>query len=336
MGRTLKWGEVEAQLSLAGVTLGKQSLLLEPQPAGQLRYHVPCDVQVLVDQEIGWLVWDAAPVSEELPNSPANRAALPGFIRLGDAHDSVVLRFARQWGPLGDGCRRALPEEFPAFPPSIGELVRSGFEACKVFEPLEAWRRLARQLEAMLRLAAYLQRGKITPWLGPGANGWDSIAAADPNRAQYEAWIDELSADRTVATDWEDPTSAEVIGLQRGAIAGVLHVWLKFGGVQLVPYWDATLSRMVVRVDYNRAAGLHGQLGLEIASALASPFGIVQCAGCGYPYAPEKRRPRIDRRAYCPECSDGTSLAAKRDWWRRNRSARRTIAPAPTQKEQST
>jgi hypothetical protein len=157
--------------------------------------------------------------------------------------------------------------------------------------------------------------------LGPGAECWDLIGAADIKHAGYDAWIDELSADRPITPAWESPTSSEVLAFQRGAIARVLDVWLKFGGVRLVPYWDAVMSRMVIRVDYNRVAGLHGQLALELASALASPFGIIQCASCGYPYAPPKRRPRADRRAYCPDCSDGSGLAAKRDWWRRNRSA---------------
>jgi hypothetical protein len=87
---------------------------------------------MLVDQEIMWLVQEnTARFSQALPNSPANRVALPGFIRLADAHESVVVEFARQWGPLGRSCRRALPEELPAFPPSIGELVRSGVAANK-------------------------------------------------------------------------------------------------------------------------------------------------------------------------------------------------------------
>jgi hypothetical protein len=81
------------------------------------------------------------------------------------------------------------------------------------------------------------------------------------------------------------------------------------------------MPHLSVHVDFDRSAGLHGLLGLEIATALASPFGVVQCAGCGYPYAPEKRRPRADRRPYCPACAEGASLAAKRAWWQRNRSA---------------
>jgi hypothetical protein len=124
---------------------------------------------------------------------------------------------------------------------------------------------------------------------------------------------------------WEDASHEELLALDRNTVARVVDTWLMYGGVQLVPYWDALLPRMVVRVDFDRGAGLHGLLALELATALSSPFGVNQCAGCGFPYAPEKRRARADRRAYCPGCSDGASLAAKRAWWRRNRSA----APNP-------
>jgi hypothetical protein len=106
-------------------------------------------------------------------------------------------------------------------------------------EPVEAWRRLARQLEATLRLAARLQRGEVAPWLGPGAQGWEIIAAADPMNARYSAWIDELSAGRAVvvAAAEDPPTLAELLDLQRAAIARVVDLWLTYGRVQLVPYW---------------------------------------------------------------------------------------------------
>jgi hypothetical protein len=290
MGRTRKWGEIETQLNLVGLTSNQLSLPLELPHPDELHYRVPSNVQLLVDQQIKWLVWDD--IDHAKSNNAITRAVLPGFVRLASAEDSALLEFAREWGPLGDGWRRAVPHEFPAFPRSIGELVRVGGATHKVFEPAEAWRRLARQVEALLRLAAHLQRGQMTSWLGPTAGRWEVITSADPKRAQYECCIDELTADRPLATAWESPTSAEVLGLQRNAVARILHVWLKFGDVQLVPYWDAVLTRMVVRVDFDRSAGLHGRIALEIASALTSPFGIVQCAGCGYPYAPEKRRPR--------------------------------------------
>jgi hypothetical protein len=323
MRQTRRRGNLETQLSSVGVTLAHGSLVLEPPATGQLRYYVPSHVQLLEDQQIKWLVWDSVEQGGHTsPNSPSNHLALAGFLKLGDAPESALIKFARQWGPLGDGWRRAVPDAFPAYPQSLGELVRTGAATHKVCEPVDAWRRLAHQLEGVLRLVADLQRGQIVPWSGAAGERWDLIGAADPKHVHYESWIDELSADRPLAPARDNPTSREVLALQRSAIARVLHVWFKFGGVQLVPHWDAAVSRMVVRVDYDRAAGLHGQLAVEVASAVASPFGIVQCAGCGYPYAPERRRPRADRRAYCPGCSDGTSLAAKRDWWRRNRSAR--------------
>jgi hypothetical protein len=233
MRQTRRRGNLEAQLSLVGVTLAHGSLVLEPHATGQLRYHVLSHVQLLEDQQIKWLVWDCVEQGGQAsPNSPSNHLALAGFLKLGDAPDSALIKFARRWGPLGNGWRRAVPDGFPGFPQSLGELVRTGAATHKVCEPVDAWRRLARQLEALLRLAAHLQGGQITPSFGPAAESWDIIDAADPRHERYRSWIDELSAARPLAAAWDHPTSAEVLGLQRSAIARVLHVWLKFGGVQ--------------------------------------------------------------------------------------------------------
>jgi hypothetical protein len=311
--RSRDWRELQAQLGLAGFAMETRTLLLDACGNSEVQYGVPSNVGLSVEHGVRWLVWgdglpDAPPCT-----SPADRACLSGFIRLGGGPDRGILEYAKCWGPLGDACRRAVPADFP-------HLV-SHAAAPRICEPIEAWRRLARQLQATLQLAARLQRGEVAPLLGSGAHAWEMIAAADPMNARYSAWIDELSAGRSVVAATEDPTTAELLNLERAAIARVVDLWLTLGGVQLVPYWDAARSRMLIRVDFHRAPGLAGRLALEVASVLTSPFGVVQCDGCGYPYAPVKRRPRSDRRAYCPACSEGTSVAAKRDWWRRNRSA---------------
>jgi hypothetical protein len=216
-----------------------------------------------------------------------------------------------------------MPGSFPPYPECRERLVRRpiNVDAFYAWEPVEAWKRLARQLAATLRLAARLQRGEPCPWRGPGSEDWEAIMAADPQGVLYLAWLRELRARRPVAVVGPEPSAEDLVKLSREQVARVVDVWLAHGGVQLVPCWREGMPHLAVRVDFDRSAGLHGLLGLEIATALASPFGVVQCAGCGYPYAPQKRRPRADRRPYCPACSEGASLAAKRAWWRRNRSA---------------
>jgi hypothetical protein len=166
-----------------------------------------------------------------------------------------------------------------------------------------------------------LQRGELTPWRGPGSEDWQAVAAADPQGVLELSWWREVRARRPVPMVGPEATIENVTAMDRDHVARVVDVWLAHGGVQLVPFWGGEMPHLSVHVDFDRSAGLHGLLGLEIATALASPFGVVQCAGCGYPYAPEKRRPRADRRPYCPACAEGASLAAKRAWWQRNRSA---------------
>ena len=116
--RSHKWRELEAQLECVGVALQAPSLVLEPQPAEGLRYPVPVSLELLVESDgIEWLAWTwQGPVGATPPLSPARRACLPAFMRLGDAPLRKVLAFARAWGPLGEGWRRAMPGSFPPYP----------------------------------------------------------------------------------------------------------------------------------------------------------------------------------------------------------------------------
>jgi hypothetical protein len=66
----------------------------------------------------------------------------------------------------------------------------------------------------------------------------------------------------------------------------------------------------------------------RLCASLSSPLGVYRCDECGAPFGPSRRRPRGDRRRFCPTCSADASLAAKRAWWRENRSPRRMLAPA--------
>jgi len=87
-----------------------------------------------------------------------------------------------------------------------------------------------------------------------------------------------------------------------------------------------TASTFALRLDIERStrgrgADLWSAILVGLCNSLASELGIAECDGCNRPYTPLKRRPRRDRRSYCPECSDGKSLASKRDYYRRKKIA---------------
>lgn len=325
--RPSEWRRLQAQLECEGVDFRTPSLVVEPQAPDELRYFVPQELQLTPEPDGSeWLTWAwDHQVGADVRRSPSKAAALAAFIRLGDAPVNTLVAFARSWGPIGQVWRRALPKDFPHFPRSADTELQTNPFALTSFawEPVEAWRRMARQLAATLRIAARLQRDEIVSGHGPGRADWDEIRASDPQRDLYRIWLKEIYARRPVAhTGWGDLSDPEMLNLQRDALAHIVGLWLSYGGVELVPKWDLKSPRLAIRIDFDRSGGLTGLLALELATTLASPFGVVACAGCGFPYAPEKRRPRPDRRPYCPNCSVGASLAAKREWWRRNRSAR--------------
>ncbi len=278
------------QPNCAELVLSLPSLLLEPSSPENLRYVVPSNVTLRKEGGIEWLVWRwREATGDERAQSRLDAAAcLPRFIRLDNADSDELVAFARAWGPLGVGWRRALAEDFPPYPAFADKFARAAVDASAsgAWEPVEAWRRLARQLGAALRIAVRLQHGKPTPWLGSGDADWNLVYDCDPQNTLYQASIAELYARRPLPIATEHQSADEVLALQRSAIARLLDVWLQFGGVQMVPHWDDAQPRITIRVDFNRGAGLHGLLALELASALTSPFGIVNCSGCGYPYAP--------------------------------------------------
>ena len=96
--------------------------------------------------------------------------------------------------------------------------------------------------------------------------------------------------------------------------------WLRDARVSLWLHRESKARTPRVAVS---AISLFEVLAVQLAAALVSPFGVYRCGECKQPYTPEKRRPPRDGRAhYCPDCSEGASLAAKRRWWRENKAGK--------------
>lgn len=218
--RSEAWRELEAQLECVGVALQTPSLVLEPQPAEGLRYAIPMALELLVEADgVEWLEWTLpGPFDPVLPLCPARGACLPSFMRLGDAPLREVLDCARAWGPLGEGWRRALPGSFPPYPELRDILRQRRINADEYYrwEPVDAWRQLARQLAATLRLAARLQRGELPALRGSGSEGWEAIMAADPQGVLPMAWRRELYARRPVAVVGPQPSREDLVRMERG------------------------------------------------------------------------------------------------------------------------
>lgn len=150
------------------------------------------------------------------------------------------------------------------------------------------------------------QPGRVTPYL----NLIGGVSADRRDGQMYGVWF--------LVHEPERRTDVAAIGM-------AVNYWFKLGGVTLYPSWPPGSSALDVRVQYH---GLAGALAIELAAAMASPLGVHRCDECHLPYVPLRRRPRFDRRRYCPACSgpreEGPALraasrAAKRAWWRDNK-----------------
>src|SRR5262249_56850653 len=85
---------------------------------------------------------------------------LEEFVALASAQPEQALRFARRWGVLHLCARHQQPagHASPNACP-IGRRSRPGWEGSRWAEPVEAWRRWARRIQALLRISARLADG---------------------------------------------------------------------------------------------------------------------------------------------------------------------------------
>jgi hypothetical protein len=105
---------------------------------------------------------------------------------------------------------------------------------------------------------------------------------------------------------------------QGRALVALAAEWMPPSDLVLRPEWDADARAATMGIRFlARRQPLVAVLGIELAAALTSPFGLWSCDGCPYPYTPT-RRPRHDRRRFCPACSHARAPA--RLWWREHRS----------------
>lgn len=301
------WRSFELHLVTAGIALHAPMLTIQPLDAQALRYGVPAEPHLIRAADgLDWLEWDKG--YEQHALSPALGGCLSHFIRLDKATPERVLAFAVAWGPLYDTGWTDLGPGAERASWHFSEHLPSG----ALREPVAGWRSRARQLGALLRAAASLQNG-------------EPIDSADRADMLYGGHQDS-SATRRVGAQVIDlegrahvllPVGAS-LDEQGRALVSLAGEWIPPSDLVLRPEWDAgaRTATMGIRFLAHRQP-LIAVLGIELAAALTSPAGLWSCDGCAYPYTPT-RRPRHDRRRFCPVCS--SARAPARLWWREHRS----------------
>jgi len=290
-------GPLFAALHRAGL-FDRRGLLERPFDLGRLL--VPTRVNVEGDR----LVW-AVPVAHDefgidytdfsgYKQVTPQAGLLTQFVQLADAPAEQIAQYARRWGMLGL-CEHGVPAGHGRSAdgrthfgcPLQGQAwvsTDAGFELT-AWEPLELWRRYAREAAVLLSIAATLHRGEPAP-----VENWRALSSL---ASHVDGWY--WAVERTGRSNF--------VRVQQGILQIQLNDWLALGGVR--PYFDWGVAEgqpeqpPTVRIG---AESLFGALALYLVAAVASADGFVMCAGCKRPYPSAKRQPSAGRRNFCPDC----------------------------------
>ncbi len=244
-------------------------------------------MEVQGDRLVWWLTVGKS-LGEEV-DAPAD--LLLRFVRLANATPQPICNFASSWGPLNI-CEHGLPDSHNPPPLALGGYNghqwwcrwrgyhnrRAGKKDGDGWEPLAAWRLFAGQARAHLNIAAKLHNGKLGD-----ASDWQMIYT---------------QAGRTTPW-WKSIGDDAGLALERRKLADCVNEWLLIGNVRPALTWgwgENRNSKVTLQ-----GAGLFGALAVQLLMAVSRTAGLAICSSCGGPYAPQ-RRPRADRRNYCPDC----------------------------------
>jgi hypothetical protein len=304
------------ELVASGLGTGASMLNVAPIDLSHIRYRVPAPPHVArLPDGSSWLKWTDAAHVDTL--SPPGGSFLVEFMRLDTAPEDRIQQFAALRGPIHDVGWEILGDIGDGAGSTswrFTEQLRAG----GIREPIKGWQGKARQLRALLRAAAALQRG-------------DAPASDDIQNMLYGGHIAQHGTRRFGARVIAPNGAERDLGrVGSGAaenwrlISLIAAEWAPVEDLHIGPEVDRETGSIRVAVQMTRPRQpLVAMLGLELMAALSSPVGIWSCQACSYPYMPA-RVPRADRKRFCPTCSEGR--AAARMWWRQHRSKRGKVS----------
>ena len=277
-------------------------------------------------------LWRADRLGRPVRESPT---LLTEFIALADAPDQAILAFAKEWGlldlraapypaltapiPVGDRVYEVVVGDLPLLPPPSATyqvpLVSLGYRrGSERGEPLSVWRNLARQLRALLLVAARLrdgQPGDEEDWqvLGRLVHG-TGVAGATVGAVGGEIEGEDLSNVPTVLVG--DPRT---VAAQRQLLTVIEASLLELARVRPRVYWgEDDRASFTVAGD-----GLLGALVLRTLSSVMGVHMPLKCTACGRWYFPSGRRPAASRGHYCQKCREAGEPQQLADAARRRR-----------------
>ena len=239
-----------------------------------LEYPVPERVRLGEKDGQRALIYVFGPVEKR---HRAQLKTLEGFRRLADADEQAILKFSQLHGVLTGSAeiQSRLPNR--TFP-QIDEFykLRYGNVEGELCEPLDAWRRHARQADAILRIAH-----AINVRAEPRDCDWKVLYASVPSG---------------VKTRRKD-------GERRLLVEAVNNQWLFLTDIRPILRWDVSVFELTFRLR-----NLFDALGWLLLEAIAG-YRVRICVGCGEPYLPSRKH-----RKYCPKCPGAANRLASRKY----------------------
>jgi hypothetical protein len=223
------------------------------------------------------LIWDYSPKSLKsgLWLVPS-QGMLESFIKLGEAPDRNIARFAKRWGVLGI-CAHGLPSTHNPNSPDFRPLGCRplGWETGHCWEPFDIWRHFARQAFSLLRIANSVHQGRPA-----NLADWKQVYARSRHGIPPQVKRPSVRFDK-------------IILMLR------LNEWLNLGNVRPEIEWREREERPSVKFNTN---GLFGALAVQLILSAAKVDGWAICTHCRKEYMPTKRRPKTGQRNFCPDC----------------------------------
>ena len=238
----------------------------------------------LIELDGEQLLYSAASDSEPIRSE---RSLLDGFLDLAESSPEAILKYARQFGVL-ELCEHDLPRAHN--PPTAYEgagiavqcLSRNWAGPMDYWEPLEIWRLFAKQMRAILNVAANIYQQK------PGRlEDWTVIYSVPCKPEKIELLL-----------HWHERQAPLWLEFEKHRLAKAWNWLLHLGNVRPCLSWTSE----VVAWEFG-GKGLFGNLAIQLVLAASRTEGLAKCSTCPNTYIP-KYRPAYNRSNYCPNCRE--------------------------------
>ena len=274
--RTLTDKGLRLSLELAGMGRDGVNFDASIPPLGQ---GVPGHIWLVEKGRAPHLAWEWIGPSGEAPRpGPDHREIALAFAGLAEAEPQTILEFARQYGVMLL-CEHAEPciHNHPLGAISLGSRLCAPTKR----EPLAVWKRYARELRAVLRMAAEARLGRPAT----SREDWEATGGL------FERRLGRSTVSRT-----------------RQRVEAQVRRWLALGGVRPGLSWRSEKPELTFE-----GVGVLGAVIRHVLPLVAGEGGYAFCAACCRVFTPH-RRPTQGQRSWCPSCGNRARWRqAKRD-----------------------